>query len=93
MRSVSWDGGRKIVTELTPVQMVTRRQARMALGEQVCNMLDAYAADPANPWPLRVAITDTAEWYRDAPEIDELAWLVGMDRAQIDALFEQAARL
>jgi len=90
---LSWDGGRKTVTELPPVQMVTRRQARMALGEQVCNMLDAYAADHANPWALRVAITETVEWHRNAREIDEIGHALGFTHAEIDALFEQAARL
>ena len=87
-------GGKRLrLPDPLPVQMVTRRQARIALGPDVCATLDAYAKNKKNPWALRVAIMDTAEWYRDAPEIDELAWLAGMDRDQIDALFEQAAQV
>lgn len=91
MTALAWVNGKRV--EIPPVQSVTRRQARIALGPEICAMLDEYAANPENPWPLRVAILDTSEWYRGAPEIDELAWLVGMDAEAIDALFTRAALL
>jgi hypothetical protein len=88
--------------ELTPEQIleqerarmsVTRRQAFIALGPEVVSALMAYANDPETPWALRVAITETVEWHRTAPEIDEIGYALGFTGDEIDALFQTAAGL
>ena len=75
---------------ITPV---SRRQARLALGEARCAILDAAADNVALPWAMREAIKSATEWHRNAPEIDELAWLLGLSAAEIDDLFRLAATL
>ena len=88
IRSISWRGGLAVITE-TPM-ICTRRQARLALGESACTALDAASENPDIPWAMRDAIKSATEWHRDAPEIDELAWLLGLDGPQIDVLFARA---
>ncbi len=76
-----------------PSQPVTRRQARLALGEARCAALDAAAENPALPWAMREAIKSAHEWHRNAPEIDEMAWLLDLTPPEIDDLFRLAAAL
>lgn len=71
----------------------TRRQARLALGEASCAIIDAAAEKTDLPWAMRDAIKSTSEWYRTAPEIDELAWLLGLSPEDVDALFITAMAL
>ncbi len=73
--------------------IVSRRQARLALGEAGCASLDAAADNPALPWPMRDAIKSAHEWHRNAPEIDELAWLLDLTPPEIDDLFRLAETL
>jgi hypothetical protein len=72
---------------------VTRRQARLALGEARCAALDAASEDPALPWAMRDSIKSAHEWHRNAPEIDELAWLLDLTPPEIDDLFRLALTL
>ena len=73
--------------------IVSRRQARLALGEARCAALDAAADNPALPWPMHDAIKSAHEWHRNAPEIDELAWLLDLTPPEIDDLFRLAETL
>lgn len=81
--------------------VVSRRQARLALGEVRCALLDAASMNtdlhpdgrPVVPWPMREAIRSSTEWRRDAQEIDELAYLLGLSSHEIDDLFRLALTL
>lgn len=73
--------------------VVSRRQARLALGEERSALLDAASDDIALPWPMRDAIKSSHEWHRTAPEVDELAWLLGLSSDDIDQLFTAAMLL
>ena len=92
MRVLVWDKGAAKVVE-TPVTTVTRRQAFIVLGPVVVAKLMKYANAKSTPWAMRVAITETKEWHRDAPEIDEIGHALNFTKADIDALFERAAQL
>lgn len=92
MRRITWGNGKRMVEDI-PFVPVSRRQARLALGESRCAALDAAADNPALPWPMRDAIKSAHEWHRNAPEIDELAWLLGLTATDIDELFRIAATL
>jgi hypothetical protein len=50
-------------------------------------------SDTEIPWAMREALRSAHEWHRDAPEIDELAWLLGLDGPAIDDLFRLAMKL
>ncbi|WP_054008031.1 hypothetical protein [Cypionkella psychrotolerans] len=65
-------------------------QGRLTAGPAICAALDATASDPATPWAMRVAIQNAREWRRTSQTIDEMAWLLGFDPAQMDSLFEAA---
>ena len=69
----------------------TRLQGRLTLGEAVCAQIDALAADPATPWPMREAISHAGLWVRASQTMDELGYLLGYTDAQMDALFVAAA--
>ena len=85
---------REAILAATRAQMVaTRRQVRLALGEAGCNAMDDAANDPALPWAMREQIRSSHEWHRTAPEIDEFAWLLGLDADDLDALFAVAVAL
>ena len=73
--------------------VVSRRQARLALGEEMSAVLDAASEDISVPWPMRDAIKSSHEWHRTAPEVDELAWLLGLSGEDIDQLFTAAMAL
>jgi hypothetical protein len=88
IRDLVWRGGRAVIVE-TPM-VCTRRQGRLALGEAACAIIDAAADDPALPWAMRDAIKSATVWERTSPEIDELAWLLNLTPAEIDALFAKA---
>jgi hypothetical protein len=68
----------------------SRLQGRLTLGPAICAQLDAIAADAETPWAMREAIFNAATWHRTSPTIDELAWLLGFEPEQMDALFETA---
>lgn len=65
-------------------------QGRIALGEEVCNTLDAIAVDPNTPWAMREAIKGATRWERLSPTIDEFGYLLGYDDTQMDDLFTLA---
>jgi hypothetical protein len=88
IRLLSWQDGRAVITE-TPM-ICSRRQARLALGEAACAVMDAAVDDLALPWAMRDAIKSATVWDRAAPEIDELAWILDLVPAEIDALFAKA---
>ena len=69
------------------------RQARIVLGEEVCNTLDAMADDPETPWALRQTLKYATVWERTLPEIDEIGWVLGYTDEQIDSLFRQAMQV
>ena len=71
----------------------TVRQARIVLGETVCNQLDAMSNDPEVPWALRQTLKHATVWERTLPEIDEIGWALGYTNEQIDDLFRQAMLL
>lgn len=92
MREIIWQGRERVIRDV-PLPSVTRRQARLVLGETACAAIDALAADPEIPWAMRESIQSATVWYRTAPEIDELAWVLGLEAEQIDALFRAAAEV
>lgn len=71
----------------------SRLQGRLTLGAEVCAALDAMAADPATPWPMRETINSAMEWRRTSQTIDELGYLLGYTDAQMDAMFEAAMQI
>lgn len=71
----------------------TVRQARIILGEEVCNQLDAMSNDPEVPWALRQTLKYATIWERNLPEIDEIGWALGYTNEQIDDMFRQAMLL
>jgi hypothetical protein len=73
--------------------VASRRQIRLALGEDGCNAMDAIANDYAYPWAMRDQIKSAHEWHRAAAEIDEFAWIMGMTPDQVDDLFRRAMAL
>lgn len=73
--------------------VVSRLQGRLALGQDTCVTLDAIAADPLTPWPMREAILTATRWERTSQTIDELGYLLGYTPEQMDALFDQAAKV
>lgn len=87
---INTDTGRAVLE--TPLQC-SRLQGRIALGEVVCANLDTIASDPLTPWAMREAISSAMEWHRTSQTIDELAYLLGYDDAQIDALFIEAMQI
>ena len=82
-----------VLTAERSAMIVSRRQARIALGEAMCNALDAASDNPELPWVMRDAIKSAGEWHRNAPEIDELAWLLDLTPPEIDDLFRLAETL
>lgn len=91
LRSISWKNGKPVMTE-TPLSC-SRRQARLALGEAACAVIDAAADNTELPWAMRDAIKSATVWDRTSPEIDELAWLLGLSPGEIDSLFIKAMSL
>lgn len=71
----------------------TVRQARIVLGEAVCNQLDAMSNDLEVPWALRQTIKYATIWERNLPEIDEIGWALGYTDEQIDDLFREATKV
>lgn len=71
----------------------TVRQARIVLGEEVCNNLDAMSNDTEVPWALRQTLKYATTWERNLPEIDEIGYALGYTEEQIDDLFMQAMQV
>lgn len=71
----------------------SRLQGRLTLGPDICARLDAMAADPEMPWAMREIILNAAQWHRQSQTIDELAWMLGFEPAQMDQLFEAAMKV
>lgn len=65
-------------------------QGRLVLGPDVCDQLDAMAADTATPWATRQAIANAVEWRRTSQTMDELGWVLGFTDVQMDDLFTVA---
>jgi hypothetical protein len=92
IREVKLIDGVRVVVE-TPFPPVSRLQARRALGPEQCAILDAIVDDESIPWTMREAIRSATEWRRDAQEITELAWVLGLTQKDIDNLFIDAMAL
>ena len=71
----------------------TVRQARIILGEEVCNQIDMMADNPEVPWALRQTLKYATTWERTLPEIDEIGWVLGYSSEQIDSLFREAMKV
>ena len=92
IREVKIVDGVRMVVE-TPFPPVSRLQARRVLGPDRCAILDAVAGDETIPWVIREAIRSATEWRREAQEITELAWVLGLSENDIDQLFMDALSL
>jgi len=68
-------------------------QGRLALGEAEWSRVEAMLASPDTPWAMRQVITSASVWQRQAPMIDEMAWLMGYDDGQVDTLFRAAMQI
>jgi hypothetical protein len=71
----------------------TRRQGKTAIGAALWARAEAIAADPETPWAMGVAILDADIWERLSPEMDALAWALGLEPVEVDALFRLAVSL
>jgi hypothetical protein len=87
------DAAQEATQEARASMIASRRQVRLALGEAGCAAMDAAANDQELPWAMREQIRSSHEWHRSAPEIDEFAWLLGLDANAVDTLFAKAMSL
>lgn len=99
----TWNGVQWTPPSLIPVeppqvpQVVTRRQARQALLlagrlQDVQPAIDAIA-DPLQRGLAQIAWEDSLEFERHDPVLLQLAGVLGVTSAELDALFIQAAQL
>lgn len=72
---------------------ISRRQGKIALGEERWNKVLEILDDPEAPWSLRVTIEEAIEWRRLSPEMDELIWAMDMTQEEVDDLFRLAMTL
>ena len=71
----------------------TPLQGKLALGETRWAQVEAFLADPATPWAMRIAITSESEWQRNSQTITELAWILQLTDDDVDGLFRIAATI
>lgn len=71
----------------------SRRQGKLALGEEKWNEVLSIADDPEMPWGLRVAVHDTYEWHRNSEEMSALIWAMGLTPEEADDLFRAAMKV
>lgn len=70
--------------------VASRPQARIAMGPVLWAQVEAIAADPATPWPLRVWIEDFDELERLSQTTIDLGTAMGLTPEQMDDLFRLA---
>jgi hypothetical protein len=76
------------LTEALRVRMrCSRLQGRLTLGPEICDRLDAFAADPETNWAMRETILNASEWQRGSQTMDELAYGLGFTPEEMDGLF------
>ena len=71
----------------------SRLQGRLTLGSATCAALDAVANAAETPWAMRETILNAGQWQRNSQTMDELAWMLGFEPAQMDQLFEAAMQV
>lgn len=91
------DDGRPILIEAPPAEpfvprSVSRFQARAALHlAGLLNQVEALMTDPETDMLARLAWQDAQEFRRHSPTVAAMAAALGLDEAQLDALFTTAA--
>ena len=68
----------------------TRAQGKIAIGAEVWAKVTDLVNAPTTPWALSVIISDATEWHRLNPNMDTLAWAMGLTATQTDELFRKA---
>lgn len=97
-RRIEFIDGQRVIIE-TPIEddrramTCTRLQARLALGEATCAVLDDMQDDPQTPWALRQTLKYAQTWQRTHPDIEAIGTALGYGPDDIDALFGAASRL
>ncbi len=78
----------------TVPQRVTPFQAKLALADAgLLGAVEALMADPATPLRTRLAWQEALGFERQSDMIDSMAALLGLNDAQLDALFGAAAQI
>ena len=72
------------------LDVCSRLQGRLALGEATCARLDDIAASTDTPWAMRQTIKNTIEWRRTSQAMTELGYVLGFTPDQMDTLFSIA---
>jgi len=97
-KRIEFIDGQRVIIE-TPIDedrqgmTCTRLQARLALGEAVCAVLDAMADDQETPWVLQQTLKFAQTWQRTHPDIEAIGTALGYSPDQMDDLFRVAAKL
>lgn len=68
-------------------------QGILALGESMWSQVEAMAADPETPFPMRISILRTIKWVRNSQMMDELTWIMNLSDEQVDDLFRLAVTI
>lgn len=83
-----------VPTPPEPAPRVTALQGMLALDQAgLAPQYEAWASDPARTFAERAFIQRAQHWQRDDQTLVAAATALGLDDAQIDALFEAAAQL
>lgn len=72
---------------------ISKLQAKLAAGPAIVAQIDAFMNDPEAYWAMKTAWSDAVELHRHSQMVDELAWVLKWDAAQIDAFFTAAAKI
>ena len=76
------------------VRSVSRFQARAALlNAGLLDQVEAMMAAPETPTLARLAWADAQEFLRESPTVLSMGAALGLDSAQLDALFAEAATI
>ena len=77
-----------------PAPKVTALQGMLAIDQAgLADAYEAWANDPSRTFAEKAFITRAQTWQRDDPILAAAAEALGLDDAQVDALFEAAAQL
>lgn len=87
-----WINGAWVAPVIVP-PVISKLQAELAVGEAVVAQVEAIMGDPATPWAMRRGWASASQLYRTSQTVDELAYLLGWDGAQVDAMFIAAAEI
>lgn len=68
----------------------TQTQGRVALGQNLCQRLDAFISSQDCPWELSEILRGTLQWQRLSTFSDELSWTLNLDSLELDTIFEKA---